>query len=79
MSLLQSEGLHRGLYKSCLGADTVGDIHQGQWESSKKARRSSIDFVLQHDAKRQPSPVCNEGKRRATTGKRRIAGTNKNG
>ena len=71
MSLLQSEGLHRGLYKSCSGADTVGDIHQGQWESSKKARWSSIGFVLQHDAKCQPSPVCNEGKRRATTGKKK--------
>ena len=71
MSLPWSEGLHRGLYKSCSGADTVGDIHQGQWECSKKARQSSVGFVLQHNMKCQPLPVCNEGKRRVTTGKKK--------
>ena len=76
MSLPWSEGLHRGLYKLCSGADTVGDIHQGQWESLKKARQPSVGFVLQHDVKCQLSPVCNEGQQWV---KRRIASTNING
>ena len=71
MSLPWSEGLYRGLYKSCLGADTVGDIYQSQWESSKKARWSSVGFILQHNTKHQPSPVWNGGKRRVTMGKRK--------
>jgi hypothetical protein len=44
-------------------------MHQGRWESSK-AGWSSVGFILQHDAKRQPLLTWNGGERRATMGKK---------